>query len=603
MANNGDDQKKLVPDPDDEEAKRQWEFYRSARPGAAAAPTVPPARDTTLPSPETVLNPPQTMPTTRQPTPLRSELESELQYYKGRAYPEKKTGWGRVGQVLGDVGQDIGMAVAPEVMLNIPGTKAWNLAELHRVQRELGQEETREGLGEARAAQTEKEKAETEEAGVRTQAQRATLGRWEQVPGSEGYDPNTMLPVVKWRAPWGEVRLGPVEGTGPGGGPMSGMMPVVQQTAPAPPSPTPGAAPPPLGMTPPVTPTPTPQGPRYVPGKPPETSRRLTDEEKAQEQKELDRMFQAQYGAGKTDPAYQLGPNATVGDVARIAGNLKAEEATAGRKATLEATEQQRRTANELARSNELLKQQEAARQAEVENSQWVRAVSREDPPKIYWMTRGSYKQHPQDFNPYPGAIQPTEVTKMTDGDLKRLNEMQGAMNSFANAAQDYSFDAKQNQIVIQALQEVNKSYVDDIIGIPALNYVATNLKKLGLEGANPQTREYIVNLIALREAMLGLPKEVTEGSRMVDPAIKALWSALPGGTTPDKDYAFRQLYRAQGILDRVRGTTVPIIEGARIINKIPELYQYKRVLRDGTPAFSDDNKNWVDERGNPVRK
>jgi hypothetical protein len=221
----------------------------------------------------------------------------------------------------------------------------------------------------------------------------------------------------------------------------------------------------------------------------------------------------------------------------------------------------------------------------------------------VHYITRGDYDARARDFQPNPGALLPGALDKATDH-ATVLNEMQARLNSAAQAAGMFNFDdLGQKSIVIQALQQVEQSYPDKVLGIPIMDFVAKNLKQLGLSGATPETREYVIDLLSLRESMLGLPKEITGGSRQMQSSIEALYATLPGGETPDRKWAMKQFRTVQSIMDRLRGTRVPIIEGMPVQQKVPELYQHAlRSPKTGHEIFSDDGKNWFDEDGRPIR-
>ena len=104
------------------------------------------------------------------PRPPMTPVERDEQRYAmlhNKVYPEPKpTRLGRLGHTLNVIGQDIGVAVAPETMQNIPGTIASNRADLFATQNRLerergeearaGEEKTRLGLEERRVGAEEK---------------------------------------------------------------------------------------------------------------------------------------------------------------------------------------------------------------------------------------------------------------------------------------------------------------------------------------------------------------------------------------------------------------------------------------------------------------
>ena len=161
-----------------------------------ARPSVPTGTSEFAGAPEFERPAPTTLPTigAAPPRPVQPEdtlsgrLRGREQELMGKLHPERKTGWGRVGQVLGTVGQDIGAAVAPEYMAAIPGTTLNRQMELGRVRQALGQEQAREATAKAEAERNRIE-------GTKAQAALIEAGMPKPVPGAEGiaadYDAQT----------------------------------------------------------------------------------------------------------------------------------------------------------------------------------------------------------------------------------------------------------------------------------------------------------------------------------------------------------------------------------------------------------------------------
>jgi hypothetical protein len=148
-------------------------------------------------------------------------------------------------------------------------------------------------------------------------------------------------------------------------------------------------------------------------------------------------------------------------------------------------------------------------------------------------------------------------------------------------------------------------SWIGRTLGIDPLRWLDEQfMNKPGAEGATPETRNYIVNLLSLREAMLALPKEITAGSRMTEQGVGALYATLPAGWTPNYGWVMAQLRTTQAILDRDRGTSIPIIDGMLEERKVPDLYIHSATdKKTGKRYFSDDQRNWIDQNGKPVER
>jgi len=530
----------------------------------------------------------QTLPTTPAAAPSappppsyylerrRNDLINELRY------PHRaETTLGRVGQTLGRIGETVGTALFPGVAETIPGSRLAKRQELEKVTDMLGQQQAREAGLQESAARTEETKART-----------ATMGHGKPGPiGMESYttSPGGGEPIVKfpvefpgqgemeWRTPGTPGFLLPStpQATGappetPGGMPRVGGLAAPPMAAPTPPP----------GWSPPVT--------TY--GAPKPGAQQLTPQEIAQQNAENQAYYQS-FNPGKPlPPEFMLQPGATKDDQARIFNGLKATESGA-------ATQEQRRQTDELARQRELRATEEQHRRDEEAAGKLVRAVDQDN--RVHYLSRGDYDANKDNFHEHPINLAPGELEKAQDH-TTRINEMQGAMDLVAQAARNFNFDDFGQQSLVQlALSSTNDSFVDKTIGIPVVEWVAQNFKKWNL---GTDTREYITALITLREALLAMPKEVTEGSRLMDASVRALYATLPGGATPDRAWAMHQLRNTQLILDRLRGTRVPIIDGMFVQPKVPELYQHmKRDPKTGREIFTDDGQHWVDEDGRPI--
>lgn len=555
--------------------------------------------------------PPMPMPTTPAAPPSRLQhLREDYETAWKEAHPEKKTGWGRVGQVMGTIGQDVGVAMAPEIMANIPGTTLNRRMRLGALGTSLGEEEQRE--------------AARQEAKERTGLERERLGFEEQkygiptpVSGELGqelttYKGRTNEPkTIPWQWPGHgilNVPLGetPPHDWGEASKQYGGAAPTLPSTGAAPQAPPPGAAAlpqtpqaPPRGALPQqpitggmptITPAP-PAAPRYGklgPGQLP-----MSADEIAQ-QNAANAAYWKRLEPNKPYPReFMLGPDSSKDDAARIDATLKSMESAAGLQAQREYTQELGREREQRAAEEERLRKETAA-------EKMVRAVGNDD--KVHLMSRGDYEANPGNFHPNPMGVAPGELDKAVDHNTV-LNEMQGRMNAFTQSVRRFDWTPGQIKIVMQAMEQTEKNYPDQVLGIPIMRFVSDNLKQLGLEGANPQTREYIIDLLSLREALLGLPKEITGGSRMMEKSIEALWATLPTGATPNPAWAMSQLRATQSIIDRLRGSRVPIIDGMTTIPKVPDLYQYSATnKKTKQQIYSDDQRIWVDEDGKPVR-
>jgi hypothetical protein len=515
------------------------------------------------------------------------ELESELAPKTGGTTLQK------IGRGFKTAGEVAGQLFAPTIMATLPSTRFHKELELGAERRRLGQELTRESEEPLRAAQTEEALGKGEEA----RAQAAHLGAKKYLEGPTNIWTETdeqNRPVGMWQrtqtgtaAPqWERVPM-PGERM-----PTTGAAPPTaaegMPTIPAQPT-----AAPPMGA-PPLAAAPERRG--YFGEKPPEGAKgvRLTDAQLKQHNDSAEAIWSGSNPGKPMPDAFRLKNGATVQDQENARQEL--ENATRG-----SATEAQREFTQEQARERAGREKEAAAERQEKANAEWVRAVDNNG--KVHVMTRGAYNRDKANYHADPGDVPKTEYDKITDHNTV-LNEMQARMNATVESANRFNWnDTGQKNVVIQMMDTVDKNYADNLIGIPVMRFVADNLKKLGAAGATPETREYIIDILSLRESMLGMPKEITGGSRQLQSSIDALYSTLPSGVTPDRPWAMQQLRTAQQIMDRLRGSRVPIVEGMTQIQKDPMLYRHHGVdPKTKREIFSDDMKTWTDIDGNPVR-
>jgi hypothetical protein len=87
----------------------------------------------------------ETLPSTgAQPELPSHRMQARSDYLYGKLHPEAKdlptTRLGKFGRVMGTIGQDIGVAIRPDIMANIPDTTLNRKLEYERLQKELGPE-------------------------------------------------------------------------------------------------------------------------------------------------------------------------------------------------------------------------------------------------------------------------------------------------------------------------------------------------------------------------------------------------------------------------------------------------------------------------------
>ncbi len=159
-----------------------------------------------------------------------------------------------------------------------------------------------------------------------------------------------------------------------------------------------------------------------------------------------------------------------------------------------------------------------------------------------------------------------SNVIKASDKDLNDakthavvLNDMQSKLNDVVSSADALDQGNAQRAIISSVLSHAEPGMIND------------SLKRLALSGATSKTKEYIQSVLSLKESGLGLPKELTGGSRTSDIQSSALFQTLPGGASANSQYALSQAKKFQGNLDRLR-QRVPSVRGMEEIAPHPAL-------------------------------
>jgi hypothetical protein len=139
------------------------------------------------------------------------------------------------------------------------------------------------------------------------------------------------------------------------------------------------------------------------------------------------------------------------------------------------------------------------------------------------------------------------------------LNDLQAKLNDVASHRGALDQNVTQRGIIAKALAD-NK------------NTTYESLLKAGvLDDASDPTIDYIQSVLSLRESALGLPKELTGGSRVSEVQASALWATLPSAGSLNSKYALQQTQRFQQNIDRLR-KKVPQVKGNSPEQPIPEL-------------------------------
>jgi len=167
------------------------------------------------------------------------------------------------------------------------------------------------------------------------------------------------------------------------------------------------------------------------------------------------------------------------------------------------------------------------------------------------------------------------------------LNTLQTQLNNVVDAADALDQNVFQRGIIAQALSHPSNTTVD-------------NLWRAGvMQGASEKTQRYVQAVIALREAGLALPKEITGGSRVSEVQASALWQGMPSATSMNSKYAINQSKKFQSDIDRLR-QRAPQVRGIDMTEPDKRLAEHK-AAGGGAAAAPPAGKTTVyDPKGEP---
>lgn len=538
---NGDD-RKLVPDPDEDQfarGRRNLMLRNAAAesrprytPAELTAPAMPEAPDLVPapPAPEEHATP---MVGPAKPPSYRERLAQHYEDVYRKRYPEEEpgyqppTGWGKVGHVLRNVGEDIATAIAPRIMGNIPGTKEYREQDLKRTGEALGLEEERESLGEYRKAQLPKIGAETErdiaEAG-KARAETAALGGPKEITGERGTATNPLT---------GETLQG-YEYRGPGGTLSSiyvppGTSPPARMEEPQPPK---QGIP---GMMPSIggAPLPTPARPSGLPegfqvGKPSvESDRqnflRLYNKQGRTPQEE-------QYVQGHL-PEYEniipVGAEKAAQMNREIAAmpNINPGLFTIGAGATLRDAKDLMTAARNASTTERLAKAPEEAQRRKDEREMGYAINPTNN--KLEYMSRAQAED-------YRTLFEPVKNTQTDRVNIRQLNDIQKNMGEFRNAILAPTGNLEHTSAMRRIMAGVNPSDVEKMGFITmgaAMQMMEQGEVVKAWQELDDKEKKLMVGYLRAKGAMIAYNKVLAGSARQNKEALNVDWQNLP---TPD---------------------------------------------------------------------
>jgi hypothetical protein len=238
-------------------------------------------------------------------------------------------------------------------------------------------------------------------------------------------------------------------------------------------------------------------------------------------------------------PQFTLPANATQGDYDRIDKSLGAVENAEGTKAQRDISNQMRLDAAANAKGNK--------------GTEPVMAFDANN--KAHLLAEGDAKD--------AGYTGITKATPKQIDDAKThrvvLNDMPTKLNDAVDSRGALDQGVIQRGIISKVLEHAEPGLANDAVR-------ATLMK-----GATDQTKQYVQNILSLRESALGLPKEITGGSRVSEIQSNALFQTLPSGASVDSKYALDQANKFQANIDRLNDR-VPEVRGMTAIAKHADL-------------------------------
>lgn len=181
---------------------------------------------------------------------------------------------------------------------------------------------------------------------------------------------------------------------------------------------------------------------------------------------------------------------------------------------------------------------------------------------------------------------------KASDADVDKakthtvaLNEMQAKLNDVVASRKALDQDAAQRVIIARALRSLDKFTT---IG---------QLADAGImDGATPQSQEYVQSVLSLREGGLALPKEITGTGRTSEIQASALWQTIPSGASLNGEYALKQAKKFQAVIDRLKERP-ELVEGLHVEDPHPEVAsERKQGTAPQRPQGVPDNAVWNEQ-------
>lgn len=141
------------------------------------------------------------------------------------------------------------------------------------------------------------------------------------------------------------------------------------------------------------------------------------------------------------------------------------------------------------------------------------------------------------------------------------LNDVSSKTNAVIQSASALDQPQKQRDIISWALGDNGiKIGFGDHLALPMDALVNNSLNSRNMGQASDQTKQYIIGVLSLREAAMGMNRVLTGSARASETQIKALQATLPG-YEPDSKTALQRLQSFSQNVDQLR-KPIPVIPG-----------------------------------------
>lgn len=190
-----------------------------------------------------------------------------------------------------------------------------------------------------------------------------------------------------------------------------------------------------------------------------------------------------------------------------------------------------------------------------------VQAVNNES-GQLEVVPRATYEADQKSGKPvYSKATEISSAELQNDNRaVNTINDMQVKLDHLREDNEHITTDDRNTlkQILSLPMPDVDMSQGLDTIVRALYSWGTQVLSTKEAQGLSESGKQYLIDVLSMRESGMALPKLLTGGSRVTEIQTSALWATLPGAMY-DAPYVSKQIERFQENLDRLqRGVAVP---------------------------------------------